>query len=223
MDAISANQYAVRNEVKDLSKEFRDLKKTVLNEMEGMRALHLSSSVKAESLSMPGTPNVKIEGLSLPGTVRLIKPEHIKTEAKTSKVYTCSHCNKQLTRQTVLKNHIAKFHSDVEYAPKPKKECQYCSLKLSRTDALKRHIAIFHENKQLKPAQRLPTEKLRTKQFECFVCHNIFKTITLLKKHFSRLHSDPSISYKCEYCGKIFRSPFNLRDHSAKCKKKHKH
>lgn len=125
MDDVSADQHTVRNEVKDMSKELSELKQKVSDEIGSLKT-QLRPNIKTEEANDNHPSNVP--GLS-GASVKLEISSRIKNEPTLSQVYVCPHCNKQLTRNTILKNHIAKFHANTPYAPKPKVQCSVCGLK----------------------------------------------------------------------------------------------
>ena len=96
------------------------------------------------------------------------------------KTYKCHICNKNLSTNTVLKNHIQEVHE----AMKPF-YCDICGTKFAQKVNLETHIISVHEN---------------VKKHECKICNQNFKLVQHLKQHIKRIHEKNLIAYKCHIC-----------------------
>uniref|UniRef100_A0A674AMA0 Uncharacterized LOC115163420 n=1 Tax=Salmo trutta TaxID=8032 RepID=A0A674AMA0_SALTR len=60
-----------------------------------------------------------------------------------------------------------------------------------------------------------PTPRQSSKARTCHVCHEIFHSAYLMRKHLNSKHDQ--LPYQCLDCGENFKRKFNLREHKARC------
>ncbi|XP_021420992.2 zinc finger protein 91 isoform X1 [Oncorhynchus mykiss] len=60
-----------------------------------------------------------------------------------------------------------------------------------------------------------PTPRQSSKARTCHVCHEIFHSAYLMRKHLNSKHDQ--LPYQCLDCGEHFKRKFNLREHKANC------
>ncbi|XP_023864027.1 zinc finger protein 721-like isoform X1 [Salvelinus sp. IW2-2015] len=60
-----------------------------------------------------------------------------------------------------------------------------------------------------------PTPRQSSKARTCHVCHEIFQSAYLMRKHLNSKHGQ--LPYQCLDCGEHFKRKFNLREHKARC------
>ena len=139
--------------------------------------------------------------------------------------HTCEQCNKDFMTKKAMKLHIAS-HSGVY-----KFVCDHCGEGFNYPSNFDAHV---NRHKGLKPYS-CNTCKYKTgsksdltkhknscgiseKNFECYVCHNMYKTKKGLAAH-KKAHTNPH-SFVCCTCGKGYPFQASLINHERKCNPK---
>ncbi|XP_055710234.1 gastrula zinc finger protein XlCGF57.1-like [Phlebotomus papatasi] len=136
------------------------------------------------------------------------RPDHpgvtIKPEKRTNLYLECELCNLKFIRKDRLETHMMVKHQGLKAF-----ECKICGQGFTRPDSLKGHMGTFHGVKRKYPC----SEPGCTKHYE---------TEEGLQKHMKSWHDpeNPRIiipnkkTWVCEVCGKEFKIPGALREHS---------
>ena len=136
---------------------------------------------------------------------------------KNMKAAKCDSCGKSFSEERYMKlYHKCRIH-----------KCDLCDQKYTNAKTLQRHI----ENCQ-KTQQKTPSDSILSnsdteggsdskKPYKCDICEivkkysEIFTSKTLLKAHMAKNHTETKI-YKCDSCGKKFKSLIMIQKHIAK-------
>ena len=136
--------------------------------------------------------------------------------------FVCSICGKKFENDRWLDEHTAEFHNfHINNFP-----CEVCGKYFKNQATLKTHVQNTHEkNKQFlcgvcgklclnKPALNDHTRYYHSnEEFPCMECGLVFKSKSVMRRHFNRKHSIEEKQYKCQTCEKAFRLPAALRKH----------
>lgn len=146
--------------------------------------------------------------------------------------YKCTECNENFAESLQLIDHTKKMHK------KPYK-CDICGQCFGRISFIRQHMKM-HINHIDKPykckfcAKRFTiktelklhcrTKHVKVKKYKCDNCTNlIFNTYSELYEHNMIMHTIDmtysEYSYKCKICGKSFKSPDDLKNHSIEIHK----
>jgi len=137
-------------------------------------------------------------------------------ELHTGVMYICSQCEKVFSYRSGLCKHMSIHTSKHECSVCGKRfatscdlgvhrrshsgeklfECTVCSKRFSRSDSLVVHSRIHSGEKP----------------YKCSLCNNSFTQLGHLQLHERRAHSN-SRSCECPFCGKLFKTNMNLKQH----------
>jgi hypothetical protein len=146
--------------------------------------------------------------------------QHARThKPTTSKAFQCPVCDLELATQEDVHEHVVSQHADHN-----DHICELCSKAFSTKRMLKNHKMFAHAVSA-------------TKLYYCQVCDKGFEEIAALSEH-HKVHSTkkPDTSIKeagsgkqnvtklhgCAWCQKLFRRPYQIKNHLKKCAKKPK-
>ena len=120
-----------------------------------------------------------------------VKQEYIVVDKKSEQAYSCKLCGKSFTKMRYICNHLRRMHTRDETK---RYRCKICKMgfvgKKDFVAHCRSHIGL--------------------RQFQCKICHKMYKTASHLKEH-SEIHS--SQTYSCAYCGLEFKQRGALSSH----------
>ena len=120
----------------------------------------------------------------------------------------CTVCNKHFQHLSILIRHM-----DV-HSTEPLHPCKICPKKFKHSGSIYKHLRNFHGVINDKP--KTPSHivaKSNAKGNICTKYSKIFRTWQTLQQHMKNVHTESKRTSICEYCGKIYSSDYNLKDH----------
>lgn len=121
-------------------------------------------------------------------------------EVKNLKKVSCDLCNKVLSQESELKNHLENAHGpSASKEPKIEFSCHECPKAFRDRKHLRAHFERCH------PRTRLL----------CHLCPSSFKTKIYLQEHIDAVH-EKKIAYECSVCGKTFIARSTWTRHKRK-------
>ncbi|XP_063897886.1 zinc finger protein 782 [Helicoverpa armigera] len=112
----------------------------------------------------------------------------------------CDICYEKCKNRITLGRHYLKVHNE-KYVGTDEETCPLCSRVCATRAMLKRHVQRMHED--------------RTKKYQCDYCQRLYLTKGEVRSHITWSHMPGSRGHTCA-CGRVFRTPSLLRDHTAR-------
>ena len=134
--------------------------------------------------------------------------------------YPCTHCKAKYTSPEGLKHHISIFHCEDK-----KFECPKCTKKFQDQNILNLHIStncgtfsgenkccICHEvfHSRIGILEHIDSMHKEIKLYHCEMCKFVSIGAKSLRSHIIGVHETSNI---CQYCGKVFKNKFSLKEH----------
>ncbi|OXA44927.1 Zinc finger protein 90 [Folsomia candida] len=116
-------------------------------------------------------------------------------DMKPGKKWECSKCSKRFKANSALTRHVVTHDPDV------KVKCEICGIISKNRLALSYHLSRFHSNR---------------KQPSCDTCHQVFATITTLRRHIEAIHGTKERPrFSCTYpgCEKTYQNERHISQH----------
>ncbi|XP_059051455.1 zinc finger protein ZFP2-like [Achroia grisella] len=117
--------------------------------------------------------------------------------------YKCCECGLTRISRLSIQDHYTAFHCNGYY----QYNCPHCSKVFKRQVSLRKHVVYSHTNKQ---------------RVSCAYCHKTYANKEVLKGHMIMRHAkevaggEVNKKYICQECGKAFKAPSHLKNHSIK-------
>ena len=119
----------------------------------------------------------------------LYRLEYVQTEGKSSKLWTCTLCEKRFKQPYLLRRHLPVHTNERKY------KCDACEKSFNHQSNLSQHKLSVHSN--LKP-------------YVCDICQKTFSRVSILIIH-RKTHEERQ--FQCEFCLKTFHQKINLKTH----------
>ena len=169
--------------------------------------------------------------------------QHFQTHTATDKIFTCEQCDAKFSQQLYLKSHVRRVHCPAESCikcgalvkrdsmrkhilrahGKPSKyRCTVCYEEFKNNDKLLEHKKshkVIHQCELCgKTFERQSALKYHIEwhsevpKYNCDLCDKKFYVQSALRKHKNSVHA-PSRDFKCEVCGKAFKTFTVFKNH----------